>query len=139
MPSSFTVIISQLLLNQLSDEIYPSIKDKLTQTSSIPALDVSVTWTIVKPPDFELGRDQSTSFILNVAIDLTVTPTGGSPTTTPLQTLATCDISISTDGKLGIAVSNLHFFTDDPFLKEILEAEKIAIISMLQEVLQTIE
>ena len=139
MPSDFLAGVSEDLLNQASSEVYPGIKSELTETSSIPELDVAVTWAVTAAPVFELDIGTGDIFAMTVECQLDVTPDGGTEVTTPLSASLTCKVSMDGDGILEFFIKDILYDTEDEFLDAILLAKKEAIVSKLDSLLNTIK
>lgn len=138
MSSDFLVGIDQTLLNNISAEIYPGIKEKLSQTSDIPNLKLKATWSVDAPPKFDLSKDSSGAFDLNLSIKILATPdSGGQPTSETVPVSGSCVANIKGD----VVVFSLQDFTfqADPFLTAIVDAKKGEIISMVNNLLQGLQ
>lgn len=139
MAYDFLAGVSQNLLNNISIQVYPSIKDKLEISGNIlqPAAAL-VQWNTSAAPSFDLSANDTQNFKINVPSTLTITPQGGNASSEQLNLTGSCLTSIDGSGNLRFSISDIAFNSADPFVIAFLNIKKQDIINLVANLLATI-
>lgn len=139
MSDDFLAGVSQEQLNQLSTEIFPSIREKLTQTSTIGDFGVTLTWAVTSPPSFVLSQFSTNQFEVVVLVCFKINTPQEEQAPENITARGRCEVTISGEGRLGILLSDLSLEVSDLFTKQILNSKKPEIIAVLDQYLSAIE
>ncbi|AHL36878.1 hypothetical protein CD58_14945 [Pseudomonas brassicacearum] len=139
MSTDFIAGLSQSLLNNASESIFPTIAPKLGDTANIPEANASLTWSVSAPPTFSLAASGSgQTFMVSMPVELSVTVTGGDPTSSTVGANASARATVDGNGVVRLSVTDINFVTDDPFVNEILDALKSDIASRVNSLISAI-
>ncbi|MGA8133077.1 hypothetical protein EXW72_04450 [Pseudomonas sp. BCA14] len=139
MSTDFIAGLSQSLLNNASESIFPTVGPKLGDTTSIPEINASLTWSVSAPPKFALAASGSgQTFLVSMPVDLTVTVTGQDPTSSTVGANASARATINGNGVVRLSVTDISFVTNDPFVLGVLNAKKSDIASKVDSLISAI-
>lgn len=125
MSTDFIAGLSQSLLNRASQSIFEVIKGKLGDSSPVPDLKLTAAWWVDQPPVFNLVAGPSgQTFLVDVVLNLQITPDGGKPNQSTANATATARATFDGSGIVRFSVVDLSFSNADPFVLAVLEAKK---------------